>query len=174
MSGNEKKKNVPNQFKVDDFSTFSSSSLGQPQRSPFNQQRSPFDQNLRNGFTVWDFSPSASPSDPLGRHMSLSSEGSQLLRTPSVTSVSSSNQSENDDQYWEVLLDVSLYELDEIVVRGVENRVIVHAKHEERECGLDYVSREFSRQYVLPSNVEPETVTASLLPDGVLSLKAPK
>ena len=36
------------------------------------------------------------------------------------------------------------------------------------------MSRQFSRKYLLPADVEPETVTSTLSADGILSIQAPR
>ena len=56
----------------------------------------------------------------------------------------------NDDEAFRVTLDVSSYSPDEITVKTKNNRIVVHAKHRERQDEFGYIEREFKRQYVLP------------------------
>lgn len=37
-----------------------------------------------------------------------------------------------------------------------------------------YVSRQFSRKYLLPADIDPETVTSTLSADGILNIQAPR
>ncbi|XP_006820756.1 heat shock protein 27-like [Saccoglossus kowalevskii] len=150
-------------FNLDSVFSRSGSVFNQAQRSPS------YEQDYGRGLSSGEFSPDHHRQQ---HHGSMSSLSSGLWRSPSVTSVSS--QSDSDDTHWEIMLDISRFEHSEIVVKGIENRVIVSAKHEDNENGYNFVSREFSRQYQLPSNVDPETVTSTLSHDGILTIRAPK
>ncbi|XP_037502353.1 alpha-crystallin B chain-like, partial [Rhipicephalus sanguineus] len=54
--------------------------------------------------------------------------------------------------------------------------VLVHGKHEERQDEHGFVSREFTRRYMLPPDVDPEQVSSEFLADeeGVLVIRAAK
>ncbi|KAK7100895.1 alpha-crystallin B chain-like [Littorina saxatilis] len=80
----------------------------------------------------------------------------------------------NTDKEFRVNVDVQHFKPEEIDVKTKDNRVVVHAKHEERPDEHGFIMREFTRQYVLPKDVDPNAVTSSLNKDGVLMLKAPK
>ncbi|XP_064486094.1 alpha-crystallin A chain-like [Ornithodoros turicata] len=71
-------------------------------------------------------------------------------------------------------LDVRNFAPEEISVKTTENRVEIHAKHEEKSDDHGYVLREFTRRYALPEDVDPETVTCNMSAKGVLTLKAPR
>ena len=45
---------------------------------------------------------------------------------------------------------MSSYSPEEITVKTKNNRIVVHAKHEERPDEFGYIERELKRQYVLP------------------------
>ncbi|GIY37746.1 hypothetical protein CDAR_421611 [Caerostris darwini] len=47
-------------------------------------------------------------------------------------------------------------------------------QHEERSDTNGFVSREFTRRYMLPNACDAETVNSSLSPDGMLTIVAPK
>ncbi|CAG5100938.1 5'-cyclic phosphodiesterase 8 (Drosophila melanogaster) [Cotesia congregata] len=79
-----------------------------------------------------------------------------------------------DKDKFEVILDVQQFSPDEIVVKTVDNNVIVEAKHEEKKDEHGYISRHFIRRYILPSCHDPLEVTSSLSSDGVLTITAPK
>lgn len=49
---------------------------------------------------------------------------------------------------------------------------MVHAKHEEK-TDTKSVYREYNREFLLPKNVNPESIRSSLSKDGVLSVEAP-
>ncbi|CAG5136355.1 unnamed protein product [Candidula unifasciata] len=61
---------------------------------------------------------------------------------------------------------------EEISVKTVDNKLMVHAKHTEESPGRK-VYREYSRQYVLPQKIDPLTLKSTLALDGVLSIEAP-
>lgn len=68
--------------------------------------------------------------------------------------------------------DVSQYQPEEIVVKTVDNKLLVHAKHEEKsECKSFY--REYNREFLLPKGTNPESIKSSLSKDGVLTVEAP-
>jgi HSP20 family molecular chaperone IbpA len=73
----------------------------------------------------------------------------------------------------QVCLDVAQFKPNEITVKTVENSIIVEGKHEERQDDHGYISRQFTRKYLLPKDYDPNTVVSSLSSDGVLSIKAP-
>jgi len=68
--------------------------------------------------------------------------------------------------------DVSQYSPEEIVVKTVDNKLLVHAKHEEISGG-NSVFREYNREFLLPSGTDPETIRSSLSKDGILTVEAP-
>lgn len=76
------------------------------------------------------------------------------------------------DKKFRVSFDVSQFSPNEISVRTQDNKLIVHAKHEETGEGKN-VSREFSRQIDLPKHVDPERLQSTLSKDGILQVEAP-
>ncbi|KAK7111133.1 alpha-crystallin B chain-like [Littorina saxatilis] len=80
----------------------------------------------------------------------------------------------NTDSEFRVNVDVQQFKPEEINVKTKDNRLVVNARHEERPDEHGFIMREFTRQYVLPKDVDPNQVTSSLSKEGVLTLKAPK
>jgi len=68
--------------------------------------------------------------------------------------------------------DVSQYTPEEIVVKTVDNKLLVHAKHEEKTESKS-VYREYNREFLLPKGTNPEHIKSSLSKDGVLTVEAP-
>ncbi len=68
--------------------------------------------------------------------------------------------------------DVSEYQPEEIMVKTVDNKLLVHAKHEEKGPGKA-VFREYNREFLLPSGTDPEAIKSSLSRDGILTVEAP-
>lgn len=89
---------------------------------------------------------------------------------------SSSGVSEvvNTDDKFSVMTDVSHFSPEDITVKTVDNYVVIHGKHEEKADKHGFVSREFTRRYMLPREVDPESVTSSLNSEGILTVEAPK
>ena len=56
----------------------------------------------------------------------------------------------NDDKEFRAMVDVSHFTPEEIGVKTVDNKIIVNAKHEEKQDEHGYIKREFTRQYLLP------------------------
>lgn len=81
---------------------------------------------------------------------------------------------QNPKDGFKVSLDVQHFEPHEISVKVVDNCILVEAKHEERSEGdKSYVSRQFSRRYVLPEDYNIKDVVSTLSADGILTVKAP-
>lgn len=101
-----------------------------------------------------------------------------------------------DNEKFEVILDVQQFTPNEITVKVTDKFVLVEGKHEERQDEHGFVSRQFSRRYMLPSewkgnnsislilfnyftltpslgDVNPDNVTSSLSSDGLLTITAP-
>ncbi len=75
---------------------------------------------------------------------------------------------------FQMCLDVVHFKPNEISVKTVGNQVIIEGKHQERQDDHGFISRQFSRRYVLPEGYDPNTITSNLSSDGVLTVKAPK
>lgn len=56
-----------------------------------------------------------------------------------------------NEEKFEVILDVQQFSPNEISVKVTDRFVIVEAKHEEKQDEHGYVSRQFTRRYMLPS-----------------------
>jgi len=80
----------------------------------------------------------------------------------------------NDKDKFQVNLDVQQFKPEEISVKTVDNTVVVEGKHEEKQDEHGYISRQFSRRYVLPAGVDKDKVECKLSSDGVLSVSVPK
>lgn len=57
-------------------------------------------------------------------------------------------------------------------MKTVDNRLLVHAKHEEKSQTRT-VYREYNQEFMLPRGTNPETITSMLSTDGVLTVEAP-
>lgn len=68
--------------------------------------------------------------------------------------------------------DVTQYEPEEIVVKTVDNRLTVHAKHEEKSENRS-VYREYNREFHLPDGTDVEQIRSSLSKEGVLTVECP-
>ncbi|CAH2050923.1 unnamed protein product, partial [Iphiclides podalirius] len=78
-----------------------------------------------------------------------------------------------DNDKFQVNLDVKHFEPEEISVKIVNGCFIVEAMHEEQAEKYGYTSRNFKRRYPLPGSVDLDAVTSTLSSDGVLSITAP-
>lgn len=84
-----------------------------------------------------------------------------------------SENSTNAERF-QVALDVTQFAPDDLSVKTVDNYVVVSGKHLERPDEHGWVSREFTRRYLLPEDVRPDTVTSVLTRDGILIVKGPR
>ncbi|KAG4075746.1 hypothetical protein HA402_003572 [Bradysia odoriphaga] len=81
-------------------------------------------------------------------------------------------QEDGDNKVLKLRFDVSQYAPEEIVVKTVDQKLLVHAKHEEKS-DTKSVYREYNREFLLPKGVNPESIKSSLSKDGVLTVDAP-
>ncbi|CAG0909157.1 unnamed protein product, partial [Cyprideis torosa] len=63
---------------------------------------------------------------------------------------------------------------EELKVRVQDRMVTIEGKHEERQDEHGYISRQFSRRYVVPKGIKMDNVTSRISNDGVLTVTAPK
>jgi len=81
-------------------------------------------------------------------------------------------QDDGESKALKLRFDVSQYAPEEIVLKTVDNKLLVHAKHEEKS-DTKSVYREYNREFLLPNGVNPELIRSSLSKDGVLTVEAP-
>ncbi|OAD53803.1 Protein lethal(2)essential for life [Eufriesea mexicana] len=79
-----------------------------------------------------------------------------------------------DKDKFQVILDVQQFKPDEINVKIVDKCVVVEAKHEEKQDEHGWISRQFTRKYMIPEQCDIDQVTSSLSSDGVLNITAPR
>merc|ERR1712029_1147422 len=82
------------------------------------------------------------------------------------------NEEESGQKELKLRFDVSQYSPEEIVVKTVDNKLLVHAKHEEQSDGKT-IFREYNREFQLPSGTDAESIRSSLSKDGILTVEAP-
>lgn len=68
--------------------------------------------------------------------------------------------------------DVEQYEPDQIVVKTEGNRLQVQAKREDSSANQT-TYREYNREFLLPSGIDPELIRSTLSADGILTVEAP-
>lgn len=100
----------------------------------------------------------------------------QYQRPSRLSSASQSGLShiQNDKKNFKVNLDVQQFKPNEVSVKVVDGYVVVEGKHEERSDEHGFISRQFTRRYKVPDNVDVAAITSTLSSDGVLSIGAPK
>lgn len=95
-------------------------------------------------------------------------------RVPTINYWEEEKYVSNPKDGFQVSLNVEHFAPNEINVKVVDNSILVEAKHEERaENGQSYVSRHFTRRYVLPDEFNINDVVSTLSSDGILTVKAP-
>lgn len=97
-------------------------------------------------------------------------------RSGTFTTESSSGTTEGrvdaDNKRFVLSFDVSKFAPEEISVRTNDQKLIVHAKHDENIDGRS-TSREFSREVDIPRNVNPLALQCTLSSDNILQIEAP-
>ncbi|XP_069741054.1 heat shock protein beta-1 [Narcine bancroftii] len=74
---------------------------------------------------------------------------------------------------WKVNLDVNHFAPEEITVKTKDGYVEINGKHEERQDEHGFISRCFTRKYLLPQGIDAGVVSSTLSPTGVLTVEAP-
>ncbi|GFY50759.1 hypothetical protein TNIN_485751 [Trichonephila inaurata madagascariensis] len=77
----------------------------------------------------------------------------------------------NGDKF-QVQLDTSNYQPDEITVKVINDKLAITAKHETKGDDV-YEYHEMARSFDLPESVDPQTVTSRLSSNGQLTVEAP-
>ena len=79
-----------------------------------------------------------------------------------------------EDDMYKILINVEKYLPEELMIKTIDNNVVVEAKHEEKTSdGRSYSTQSFNQSFNLPRGVNPESVTSSLSKTGVLTISAP-
>lgn len=63
---------------------------------------------------------------------------------------------------------------EEITVKASNNSIVVEGKHEEKQDEHGFISRQFTRRYILPTGYDVADLVSTLSSDGVLTITAPK
>ncbi|KAK3747235.1 hypothetical protein RRG08_005871 [Elysia crispata] len=84
------------------------------------------------------------------------------------------SQIENADKEFRIRLDLSHYKPEEVKITMDSHKVTVHAKHEERQDNHGFVSREMTRTYKLPNDVDVNSASSTMNANGTLSIKMSK
>ncbi|CAG2176866.1 unnamed protein product [Oppiella nova] len=83
------------------------------------------------------------------------------------------NEVLEDKHRFRAKLDVSHFKAHEIEIKYSDGNIVVTGKHEEVEDRQGYVSRQFTRRYVLPAEYDADLLEATISADGVLVIEAP-
>lgn len=79
-----------------------------------------------------------------------------------------------DKDKFQVTLDVSQFTPEEVDVKVVDQKIVVEAKHDEKRDEHGWISRQFVRKYIVPSQCDVDQVESHLSSDGILSISAPR
>lgn len=182
------------------MSRYSRPVIGDPFWDSFWSERGFFDTHFGDTLTEEDFFPPPSsqylirrrtiggqsvPRSPLmapmvghplaaGQRQQQQQQLNQSGTSTNITGTGELMQQMNTNDKYQIMVDVSHFNPDEISVKMIENAIVVTGKHEEKADNYGYVSRQFQRKYMLPGDIEPETVSSTLSADGILTIQAPR
>ncbi|XP_058127961.1 heat shock protein beta-1 isoform X2 [Anopheles coustani] len=169
MAENANKRNIP--IKLGDFSVIDTefSSIRErfdSEMKKMEEEMARFRSDLMNRESNFFESTSSSTTSNAG----------SSLKQPQAQSASDISspliQEDGDNKVLKLRFDVSQYAPEEIVVKTVDNKLLVHATHEEK-TDTKSVYREYNREFLLPKGCNPELIKSSLSKDGVLTVDAP-
>ncbi|XP_014291250.1 protein lethal(2)essential for life [Halyomorpha halys] len=75
---------------------------------------------------------------------------------------------------FKINLDVQQFKPNELKVSVADGYLVIDGKHDERSDQHGLVSRQFTRRYKIPEEVDETKLSSNLSSDGVLSVSAPK
>lgn len=81
---------------------------------------------------------------------------------------------DNQRESFKITLDVQHFRPEEINVKVADKEVIIEGKHEEKEDDHGFISRQFKRRYVLPSECPSEDIFSTITSDGILTVTVNK
>ncbi|XP_058457146.1 protein lethal(2)essential for life-like isoform X1 [Malaya genurostris] len=81
---------------------------------------------------------------------------------------------DSDRDKYTIEVDVHQFAPHEVTVRKTDKYVTIEGKHEEKRDELGYVTRQFSRRYLVPIGYDASLIVSSLSSDGVLTVTAPR
>lgn len=79
---------------------------------------------------------------------------------------------QNGRPVYRARFNVKDYKPDEVNVKMDMNKIMVSARHEEKD-GTKSVSREFNREVTIPKEVDPMSLQCTISTDGILTVEAP-
>ncbi|KAI8761667.1 heat shock protein Hsp-12.2 [Biomphalaria glabrata] len=80
----------------------------------------------------------------------------------------------NTDKEFRIRMDLHHYRPEEVKITSDNIKITINAKHEEKQDNHGFVSREITRIYKLPEDVDPKSVTSAMNAHGILSIKVQK
>ncbi|KAL6254588.1 hypothetical protein P5V15_014640 [Pogonomyrmex californicus] len=75
---------------------------------------------------------------------------------------------------FQVAVDVCHFKPEEVEVTVKDNHIVVTAKHEDKRDEHGWISRQFTRRFQLPEDVDVDQMISKLSSDGFLTIVAPK
>ena len=166
---------------IDDFQNYG----GRPcSRSRFSDSHMNYSRFMDNHFPHHNetrssvrssFSPIKNDSIPGSSHFRTESSGHRKYvgNTSNRGFAVGCTLSDENDNY-EILLDVQQFNPNELSVRTADNYIVVEGKHEERPDDHGFISRQFKKRYPIPQNHLANDVESSLSSDGILKITVPK
>ncbi|KAJ8679694.1 hypothetical protein QAD02_015481 [Eretmocerus hayati] len=79
-----------------------------------------------------------------------------------------------DKDSFQAVLDVQQFSPEEINVKVVDKYILVEGSHEEKQDEHGWISRKFTRKYLIPEQCNLEKAESRLSSDGVLTITVPR
>ncbi|GBN68773.1 Alpha-crystallin A chain [Araneus ventricosus] len=80
----------------------------------------------------------------------------ERLRRQANIADSGKSEAKNDKDIFQIDLNVSQFKPEELDLKVCDKYVVIHGKHDEKSDEHGFVSREFTRRYMLPTTCETE------------------
>lgn len=131
-------------------------------------------------FMLREMMSMATPLRLLENHMRMSEEMFKGFAYPTMRRIEESLEYVNDekivqdDEKFQVQIDVRNFNPKEITVKAVDNLVKIEATHEEKSNEMGYLARHLVRSFTIPKGHELKNIISSLSNDGILTITAPR
>jgi len=67
-------------------------------------------------------------------------------------------------------LEVPSFTAREIEVRVADGKLNIHCQHNEKADRFGSITRDLSRTYMIPDNIDPKSIKYALMPNGLLQI----
>ncbi|BFZ15169.1 hypothetical protein BsWGS_18208 [Bradybaena similaris] len=80
----------------------------------------------------------------------------------------------NTDKEYRIRMDLQHFKPEEVKITSDNHRITVSAEHEQKQDDCGIVTRQVTRIFKMPEDVDPKSVTSTMTDHGILNIKVQK